>query len=157
MSVAPLPFNHTRTFTRDRYNRYDTPAKEASKSLLTQMGYEVVDEREGYGSHDFIVAKGGKEFKVEAEMKTCWEFRQFPYRTHRVSHRKHTSRADLFLQVSKNGKYIALCPMSAVLGSPVVLRDTCFGTKDEPFFDVATSAMKYYECDGGVWYEEVDD
>lgn len=157
MKVAPLGFDHTRTFTRDRYNRYDSPAKEAAKSLLTQMGYEVVDEREGYGSHDFIVAKDGKEFKIEAEMKTCWEFRQFPYRTHRVSHRKHTSRSDLFLQVSKNGKYIALCPMSAVLGSPVVLRDTCFGTKDEPFFDVATSTMKYYEYDGGVWYEEVDD
>jgi hypothetical protein len=61
------------------------------------------------------------------------------------------------MQVSKNGKYIAVCPMSVVLASPVVLRDTCFGTKDEPFFDVPTSAMKYYEYDAGVWYEEERD
>jgi hypothetical protein len=157
MKVAPLGFDHTRTFTRALYNRYDAPAKEAGKSLLTQLGYVVVDEREGYGSHDFIVAKNGKEFKVEAEQKNGWEFRQFPFKTHRVSHRKHTSQSDIFLQVSKNGKYIAMCPMAVVLSSPVVLRDTCFGTKDEPFFDVPISAMKYYDYDGGSWYEETDD
>ena len=157
MKVAPLGFNHTRTFTWDRYKAYDSPAKEAAKSLLTQLGYVVVDEREGYGSHDFIVERKGQQYKVEAEVKNGWEFRQFPFRTHRVSHRKHTSQSDIFVQVSKNGKYAAVCPMAVVLGSPVVLRDTCFGTKDEPFFDVSTTEMKYYDCDGGVWYEEVDD
>jgi hypothetical protein len=157
MKVSPFGFNHSHTFTRERFNRYDPPAKEASKSLLTQMGYVVVDEREAYGSHDFIVELNGKQFKIEAEQKNGWEFRQFPFRTHRVSHRKHTSQSDLFMQVSKNGKYIAVCPMSVVLASPVVLRDTCFGTKDEPFFDVPTSAMKYYEYDAGVWYEEERD
>lgn len=153
MKVSPLGFDHTRTFTRERYTKYDSPAKEASKSLLTQMGYVVVDEREGYGSHDFIVELKGRQIKVEAEQKNGWDFRQFPFRTHRVSHRKHTSQSELFLQVSKNGKYIAMCPMATVHKSPVVLRDTCFGTKDEPFFDVPTSAMKYYEYDDGSWWE----
>ena len=62
MKVSPLGFNHSHTFTRERFNRYDPPAKEASKSLLTQMGYVVVDEREAYGSHDFIVELNGKQF-----------------------------------------------------------------------------------------------
>jgi hypothetical protein len=157
MKVAPLGFDHTRTFTRERYTKYDSPAKEASKSLLVAMGYVVVDEREGYGSHDFIVEHKGRRIKVEAEQKNGWDFRQFPFATHRVSHRKHTSQSELFLQVSKNGKYIAMCPMKVVHASPVVLRDTCFGTKDEPFFDVPTSAMTYYEYDEGTWYEAETD
>jgi hypothetical protein len=155
MSVAPHPltFNHKLTFSRDRFNKYDPYAKEVASELLTQMGYKVVFDAEAYGSHDFLATLGDKEFKVEVEQKNGWEFRQFPFRTHRVSHRKHTSRADLFLQVSKNGKYVAMCPMKSVLTSPVVLRDTCFGTKDEPFFDVPTSAMTYYDYEGGTWYE----
>lgn len=154
MSVAPYPsaFNHHPTFTKARFQKYDPYAKEVAKDLLTQMGYTVIFDPEAYGSHDFLVTLGDKKLKVEVEMKTCWEFRQFPYRTHRVSHRKHTSQADLFLQISKNGKYVAMCPMSAVLTSPVVLRDTCFGTKDEPFFDVPTSAMTYYDLEDGAWY-----
>lgn len=154
MSVAPHPlaFNHHPTFTKARFQKYDPYAKEVAKDLLTQMGYTVIFDPEAYGSHDFLATLGGKEFKVEVELKTCWEFRQFPYRTHRVSHRKHTSQADLFLQISKNGKYVALCPMKAVLTSPVVLRDTCFGTKDEPFFDVPISAMTYYDLEDGAWY-----
>jgi hypothetical protein len=155
MKVAPYP--HMLTFNKSRFQKYDPYAKEVAKDLLTQLGYEVVFDPEAYGSHDFLATKNGRQLKVEVEVKTCWEFRQFPYRTHRVSHRKHTSQADLFLQVSKNGKYIAMCPMSSVLSSPVVLRDTCFGTKDEPFFDVAISAMKYYDYEDGTWYHEVDD
>lgn len=154
MKVAPYP--HALAFSRARYDKYDPYAKEVVKELLTQMGYTVVFDPEAYGSHDFLAMLKNKEYKVEVEVKTCWEFRQFPYKTHRVSHRKHKSNADLFFQVSKNGKYIAMCPMSAVLSSPVVLRDTCFGTKDEPFFDVATTAMKYYEYEDGIWYETLD-
>lgn len=155
MSVAPYPsaFNHKLTFNKDRFAKYDPYAKEVGADLLRQMGYEVEFDPEAYGSHDFLARLGDRVFKIEVEMKTCWEFRQFPFRTHRVSHRKHTSKADLFLQISKNGKYVAMCPMSAVLASPVVLRDTCFGTKDEPFFDVPISAMKYYDCEDGIWYE----
>ena len=152
MLATPTSTNSLK-FSRARYEKYDAYAKEVGKSLLIQMGYTVTDEREGYKSHDFIVELGGKAFKVEVEQKNGWEFRQFPFRTHRVSHRKYTSQADLFLQVSKNGKYIAMCPMASVLRSPVVLRDTCFGTKDEPFFDVPTSAMRYYESDESIWYE----
>jgi hypothetical protein len=153
MSASVHPYPHVRTFTKALMKKHDPFAKQVCADLLTQMGYAVEFDPEAYGSHDFLATLKGKTFKVEVEQKNGWEFRQFPFRTHRVSHRKNTSQADLFLQVSKNGKYIAMCPMSAVLGSPVVLRDTCFGTKDEPFFDVPTSAMKYYDCEDGVWYE----
>lgn len=152
MSASVYPYPHTRTFTHALMRKHDPFAKEVSADLLRQMGYVVEFDPEAYGSHDFLATLKDKTYKVEVEQKNGWEFRQFPFRTHRVSHRKHTSQADLFLQVSKNGKYIAMCPMSVVLASPVVLRDTCFGTKDEPFFDVPTSAMTYYDCEDGTWY-----
>lgn len=153
MSAKIVPFDHRRTFTHALYNRYDNPAKQIGKSLLTQMGYTVINEDEGYGSHDFIVEKEGKPYKVEVEQKTAWIHQQFPFDSHRVSHRKKTSCADIFLQVSKNGNYVAMCPMSVVHSSPVVRVNTSFGTVNEPFFDVPASAMRYFDLEDSVWYE----
>jgi hypothetical protein len=155
MSVAPLPvnYNHHPTFSQARYKRHDSPAKEVVKSLLIQQGYTIVNEDEGYGSHDFIVNLQGTELKVEVEQKTAWVYEMFPFTSHRVSHRKHTSKADLFFQISKNEKYVAMCPMAVVKSSPVVRTNTCLGSVNEPFFDVPCSAMKYYVYEDGVWYE----
>ena len=153
MSAKVLPFNHRRTFTHALYDRHDGPAKECVKSLLTQLGYTIVNEDEGYGSHDLIVAKNGTEYKVEVEQKNAWVYQQFPFSSHHVSHRKNTSCADLFFQVSKNCRYIAMCPMAIVKSSPVVRTNTSLGTINEPFFDVPASAMKYYDLEDGCWYE----
>lgn len=149
-----MSFNHRKTFSRALFDKHDKPAKEVAKSLLSQLGYVVVNEDEAYGSHDFIVAKDGVELKIEVEQKMAWKTRMFPFRTHNVSCRKSTSQADLFLQVSANEKYVAMCPMSVVKGSPVKRIDTCFGTQNEPFFDVPTSRMTYYSFDNGEWGSE---
>lgn len=156
-SAKVAPYDHRPTFTHALYRKYDNPAKEVGKSLLSQLGYTTVNEEEGYGSHDFIVEKNGQEQKVEVEMKTAWIYEMFPFDSHRVSHRKHTSCADIFIQVSKNGCYAAMCPMSVVKSSPVVRTNTYFGTVNEPFFDVPTSAMRYFLFQDGVWYETFDD
>lgn len=153
MSAKVVPFNHSQTFTQELYRLHDNPAKQVGKSLLTQMGYTVINEDEGYGSHDFIVEKDGKQFKVEVEQKNAWVYRKFGFNTHRVSHRKVTSKADIFLQISKNGNYVAMCPMSVVKSSRVVRTNTYLGTVNEPFFDVPASAMKYYDLEDNVWYE----
>lgn len=150
-------FNHRRTFTRELYNRHDNVAKMIGKSLLTQLKYQVINEEEGYGSHDFIVSKNDEPFKVEVEQKNAWINEIFPFPSHRVSHRKQTSKADIFIQVSKSGNYVAMCPMSVVLNSPVVRTNTSLGTVNEPFFDVPCSAMRYFVLEDGVWYETFDD
>jgi hypothetical protein len=151
MSAKVVPYNHSKTFSRELFNKHDQPAKEVAKSLLIQMGYNVVNEDEAYGSHDFIVAKDGTELKVEVEQKMAWKTRLFPFRTHNVSHRKVKSNADIFIQVSANEKYVAMCPMSVVKASPVKHIDTCLGTTNEPFFDVPVSAMDYFAFSNGEW------
>lgn len=159
MSVAPLPvnYNHRPTFTQALYKRHDSPAKEVVKSFLIQVGYVIVNDDEGYGSHDFIAAKDGVEKKIEVEQKNAWIYEMFPFASHRVSHRKHTSKADLFFQISKNEKYMAMCPMSVVKSSPVVRTNTCLGSVNEPFFDVPCSAMRYFTFQDGTWYEAEDE
>jgi len=159
MSVAPLPvnYNHRPTFTHALYNRHDGPAKEVVKSFLIQVGYAIVNEDEGYYSHDLIVAKDGVQKKIEVEQKNAWRYEMFPFPSHRVSHRKITSKADLFFQISRNEKYMAMCPMSVVQSSPVVRTNTCLGSTNEPFFDVPCSAMRYFVFEDGVWYETTED
>jgi len=154
--VAPA-FNHCKTFSRELYNRHDNVAKMIGKSLLTQLKYQVINEEEGYGSHDFIVSKNDEPFKVEVEQKNAWINEIFPFTSHRVSYRKRTSQADIFIQVSKSGNYVAMCPMSVVLSSPVVRTNTSLGTVNEPFFDVPCSAMRYFVLEDGIWYETYDD
>jgi hypothetical protein len=153
MSAKVMPFNHNKSFSRELYNKHDGFAKTVAKSLLAEIGYKTINEDEAYGSHDFVVEKNGTPTKVEVEQKNAWIYEQFPFDSHRVSYRKRTSCADLFLQISKNGCYVAMCPMSVVKTSPVITTNTCLGTRDEPFFDVPASAMKYYVLEDGIWYE----
>ena len=150
-------YNHRKTFSKELYAKHDGPAKVVTKSLLKQMGYEIVDETEAYGSHDFIVSRNGKETRVEVEQKTSWTHDMFPYSTLSVSYRKHTSRADLLFEVNAKGTAVAMCPMSVVLSSQVIRKNTCLGTVNEPFYDVPISMMRFFYLTDGVWYEEEDD
>lgn len=154
MPSAPV-YPHSKVFSRDLMNRHDPPAKEAVKSLLAQMGYTIVNEDEAYGSHDFIVARNGMEKKVEVEQKTAWKFLHFPFKTHDVSCRKKTSNADMFFQVNANCSAVAYCPMSVVKNAPVYRKDTCLGTRDEPFFAIPVAQMKYYYSEQDGWEEDV--
>ena len=147
-------YHHRATFTRELLNRHDPPAKKTVQSLLNQMGYKVINEDEAYGSHDFIVEKNGNEYKVEVEQKMAWKNLAFPYSTLDVSHRKHTSKADLFFEVSSNCRAVAGCPMETVLRSPVIRKNTCLGTVNEPFFSVPIEKFKIYFIEDNVWYEE---
>jgi Holliday junction resolvase-like predicted endonuclease len=147
-------------FTREFFNAYDEPAKVIAKSYLRQAGYTVVDETEAYGSHDFIVERDGIRKKVEVEMKLGWKGDVFQYSTHDVSCRKKTSNADLFIQTNARGTAIAVCDMSVVLCSPVVLKNCRLSdgrmTFNEPFFAVPISQVRYYFYQDNSWYEEDD-
>ena len=145
-----------KTFSKNLFDAHDKFAKDVVKSLLEQTGTLVVDETEAYGSHDFIVSRNGKETKIEVERKMGWKQDAFPFSTHDIPHRKKTSKADLFFQVNARGTAVMMCPMSDVLSSPVVHKNTCFGTINEPFFAVPISKVRYYFLEDGVWYEEYE-
>lgn len=147
-------------FSRDLYNQYDTFGKKVGKSFLVQAGYEIINEAEGYSSHDLIVRKGNTTKKVEVEVTNCWKYDAFPYPTHHISYRKRVSGADVFIQINQRGTAIAVCDMSAVLNSPVIRKNCKMPdgrmTYDEPFFAIPVSMVRYYYCQDGIWYEDED-
>jgi hypothetical protein len=142
------------------FDRYDGFGKQVAKSFLTETGHRTINENEAYGSHDFIVEKNAVEKKVEVEVVNGWKHDMFPFSAHHVSYRKRTSKADVFIQVNARGTAIAVCDMSVVLNSPVIRKDCRLPdgrtTKNEPFFAVPISQMRYYYCTDGVWYEDDD-
>lgn len=150
-------FYHRKTFSKELYDKHDEYTKTVVHSLVKQAGFEVTDTTEAYGSHDFVMSKNGKPYKVEVEQKMGWIHDLFPYSTHDVSHRKHTSQADYFFQVNARGTAVAMCPMVSVLSSPVIHKNTKYGTVNEPFYRVPTSKMRYFYLTDGVWYEEFDE
>ena len=147
-------FNHRGTFTRELFDRHDDFAKIVVHSLVKQMGYEVTDTAEAYGSHDFVMTKEEKPYKVGVEQKMGWKQDLFPYSTLSVSHRKHTSKADLFFEVNSKGTAVAMCPMSVVLSSPVIRKNTSLGTVNEPFYSIPISNLRFFYLEDGVWMED---
>ena len=145
----------------DCFNEYDGRGKDVAKSYVVAAGWKVVDETEAYGDWDFIIDDGkGKQMKVEVEVKTSWGRIDFPFATHHVSHRKCTSKADLFIQVNRQGTAIAVCSMKYVQKCPVIRKDcvTPDGqrTNDEPFFEVPSCRMIYFfKDDAGQWRQKV--
>ena len=147
-------FNHRKTFSKELFDRHDQYAKDVVLSLMKALKYELTDDTEAYGSHDFIVAKDGKEYKVEVEQKMGWKYDEFPFPTHDVSYRKRTSKADYFFQVNARGTALMMCPMSMVISSPVVRKNTKLGTMNEPFFAVPTDNVRYFYLEDGKWFED---
>lgn len=137
-------------FSRSLYNTYDVLGKDTAQNFFRQQGYTITDTSEAYGSHDFIMERDGKSVKVEVEVKRGWKTLHFPFPTHDVPHRKHTSKADIFVQVNHNGSALAYCPMAAVKASKTYVKNTCY-TRNERFFAVPTSAMTYMENDQSIW------
>lgn len=147
-------YPHRKTFSKELFDTHDQYAKNVTQSLLKAMKYTITDETEAYGSHDYIVSKDGTEFKVEVEQKMGWKYDDFPFSTHDVSCRKRTSKADLFFQVNARGTAVMMCPMSMVISSPVVRKNTKFGTLNEPFFAVPTDTVRYFFIEDGKWFED---
>lgn len=155
-----MNYPHRQTFTHELLNTYDNKGKEVAKSYVVAAGWKVVDETEAYGSHDFIIEDGkGKQMKVEVEVKNSWSRIDFPFVTHHVSHRKSTSKADLFIQVNRPGTAIAVCSMKYVQKCPITHKSCVLPdgqrTEDEPFFTVPSCRMHYFfKDDAGQWRQK---
>lgn len=150
-------YNHRKTFSKELFDRHDQFAKDTVHSLVTAMNWELIDDTEAYGDYDRIYNAKGQECKVEVEQKMGWVHHMFPFNTLSVSHRKNTSKADLLFEVNAKGTAILMCPMSDVLSSPVIRKNTRMGTVNEPFYDVPISKCRFFVLEDGRWFEEFDD
>ena len=130
-------------FSRELYNQYNDFGIKTATSFLTSQGYRFVNAIEGYKSHDFIVEKDGKQYKIEVEVSRIWKKQPFPFKTMTVPYRKKDSQAHFFVQTNVFGNYLNFCPMSVVKGSEIIVKDTCY-TTNEKFFSVPLSNIEQF-------------
>lgn len=146
----------SKPFSRNLYNRYNELGIKTAQNFLGQMGYVTVNDVEAYSSHDFIVEKNGKLYKVEAEVTARWTETQFPYTHMSVPYRKKASNADFYVRVNASGSALFFCPMRQVHAAPVITKNTCL-TMNETFFNVPVSSLTLYSLDGEDWCYDEDD
>ncbi len=66
------------------HDKYDEPAREASKEYVSKMGYDCKDNPDIYGVD--LISHGN--CYVECECKTSWSGASFPYSTLHIPERK---------------------------------------------------------------------
>lgn len=140
-------------FDRKLYDKYNEHGIQVAVSFLRQLGYEPINFDECFKSHDFIVKKDGRTYKVECEVSAKWTSRQFPYRYMSVPYRKKDSKADFYIRTNPAGSSLLFLPMAKVLSSPTIRKDTTY-TKNEQFFNVDTDKLPVYYFEDGVWWED---
>ena len=139
-------------FNKALYEKHDQVGKETALSLLQQIGYVLENDVEAYKRYDFIVSLSSKPFKIEVEQKNGWTGIDFPFQTHDVPFRKHSSQANIFIQINSDATALALCPMKDVKASEVITKNTIY-TNNEKFFAIPKEKMKYYFKKQDGWYE----
>jgi len=76
-----------KAFDRDLFDKYDEPAREATRSFITSKGWAVKDHSDIY-SHDLLATKDGDTLLVECEVKVGWRRDPFPFDTVQLPARK---------------------------------------------------------------------
>jgi hypothetical protein len=138
-------------FSKALYDQYNEKGIRTGIEFLTQHGYTIKNTEEKY-THDFIVEKDGKEYKIETEITAKWvHHKHFPYRFMSVPFRKHTNQSHFYIRTNPQGTALFFAPMKDILSAPIIHKDTSL-TKNEAFFNVDTATLTlYYKEDDGVW------
>lgn len=142
----------SKRFNKALYEKHDQVGKATALSFLQQIGYILINDTEAFKSHDFIVSLMDKPFKIEVEQKNNWKGIDFPFQTHDVPFRKHSSQANIFIQINSDATALAMCLMKTVKASEVITKNTIY-TNNEKFFAVPIEKMKYYFKQPDGWYE----
>jgi hypothetical protein len=146
----------SKPFSRTLYDQYNQLGIKTAQSFMAQMGYATVDDVESYTSHDFVVERKGKMYKVEAEVTAKWTDREFPYTNMSVPYRKRVSNADFYVRVNASGNALFFCPMRQVHEAEVITKNTCL-TMNEKFFNVPVNTLTLYYLHDDEWsYDEAD-
>lgn len=137
-------------FSQALYDENNKKGIQIANDFLTSQGYKFVNDIEAYKSHDFIVQKDNKTYKVEVEISKIWNTIRFPFKSMTVPYRKKDSQADLFIQTNVFGNSLHMCPMTVVKASPVIRKDTRY-TKNEPFFNVSLNSLQHFILEDDSW------
>ena len=137
-------------FSQELYDQNNDFGIKTAMSLLTSQGYQFVNANESYKSHDFIVKRDNKEYKVEVEVSRIWKTIPFPFRYMTVPFRKRDSQADFFIQTNVLGNSLHFCPMSIVKGANVITKDTKY-TTNEKFFNISLPSLQHFIFQNGSW------
>ena len=140
----------SKKFCQALYDQNNQFGIDTAKSFLQGQGYEFVNAIEAYRSHDFIVKKENKLYKIEVEVSRIWKDKPFPFRTMTVPHRKHHSQADFFIQTNVLGNSLQFCPMTTVKSADIITKDTRY-TTNEKFFSVPLNTTQHFIFENGVW------
>ena len=147
---------NVKVFDRELYNKYNDFAIVVATKFLGQCGYEFVNKKECYKSHDFIVSKNGHQYKIEVEVSQRWTTIGFPFDSMTVPFRKAESKADFYIQMNKSGTALFFMPMKNVLKASIITKNTCY-TRNEMFFNLPVSALKLYYLEDDIYYEDSDE
>lgn len=137
-------------FDQTLYNQYNQQGIQTATSFLSSLGYKFVNATEAYRSHDFIVEKDNKQYKIEVEVSRIWKHKRFPFQKMTVPHRKQHSQAHFFIQTNVVGDSLLFCPMATVKSSEIIRKDTCY-TTNEPFFNVPLNSLQHFILEDGSW------
>lgn len=132
----------SKPFDRELYNQHNQPTIDIAIRFLEKLGYKTIDVREAFKSHDFIVQKKGKQYKIEVEHSLSWITPGY-YENITCPYRKRASKADFYLMFNKLYSYVAVINMQIVHNSPVIRKDTKY-TKNEPFFSTHYCLYDFY-------------
>ena len=79
------------SFSMDRYNKYDIPARDAVNKIFAKSKYSFVEPLNPYIVDCFMINRetGKHDFNLELEVLTKWEF-NYPYPTISIGERKYS-------------------------------------------------------------------
>lgn len=140
----------TKKFSQALYDQNNNFGIQTAMSFLSQQGYQLKDTTEAYKSHDFIVQKDNKTYKIEVEVSRVWKSKPFPFKTMTVPYRKRDSQADFFIQTNVLGNSLHFCPMTKVKTADIITKDTCY-TTNEKFFSVSLSNLQHFIFQDDSW------
>lgn len=79
------------SFSMDRYNKYDIPARDAVNKIFAKSKYSFVEPLNPYIVDCFMINRetGKHDFNLELEVLTKWEYK-YPYPTISIGERKYS-------------------------------------------------------------------
>ena len=129
-------------FEEERWQQYDTPAKDAAMKFWQRRGYSCLENPDEFGV-DLLVEGKGKKFGCEVEVKTKWFGAEFTFPTLQIAlqKRKFMDVPCQFIIFNHSLSHAALVARKRVLCSLVVELKNVPVPAGERFYDVPVSGV----------------
>jgi hypothetical protein len=159
-------------FSRDRFDQCDAKGKKWARSLLEKLGASDITETKSNSKYDIGARTGGKDIKIEVEIKRDWGSKwlvkrddegwlvngtwsgvPFPFEDIRFAARKKDNPVDYYMTFSGCGRYALVALAEDVKKSKVKKIDNKH-MSHESFMVFKLSGKNrfvFFELDDGEW------